>query len=240
MKRILDVLLHPEWWNPICTWPVFSATSYAMVRRLHQQGLSPRTIIDVGANVGQFAVACATIFPAARIYAFEPNPASACLLEKNVSKFTNVTVFTHALGEEQGEATFHINSHSHSSSLLPLGEHHKQAFPQAKEISDIQVPVRRLDDLEDGLMLAAPVLLKLDVQGFEPQVLAGATKVMARTDYVLVESSFKPMYKGEVHFRDLQELLLLRGFTFDRPLDFLKHPKTNEILQMDALFSRLQ
>ena len=170
MRRILDVLLHPEWWGPICTWPIFSATSYALVRRLQHQGISPRTIIDVGANVGQFAVACATIFPAARIYAFEPNPASAGSLEKNVSGFENVTVFTQALGNEQGEAIFHINSHSHSSSLLPLGEYHKEAFPQAKEVSHIQVPVQRLDDLEDRLTFEAPVMLKLDVQGFEHQV----------------------------------------------------------------------
>jgi FkbM family methyltransferase len=211
-----------------------------MVRRLQHQGISPRTIIDVGANVGQFAVACATIFPAARIYAFEPNPASAGSLEKNVSGFENVTVFTQALGNEQGEAIFHINSHSHSSSLLPLGAYHKEAFPQAKEVSHIRVPILRLDDLEDRLTFEAPVMLKLDVQGFEPQVLAGALKTMARTDYVLVESSFKPLYRGEVHFRELQELLFRHGFAFERPLDFLKHPKTNEILQMDALFSKQQ
>jgi hypothetical protein len=52
------------------TWPKFSATSYFMVSRLARQGVRPRTVLDVGANVAQFAVALEKLFPGARVHSF--------------------------------------------------------------------------------------------------------------------------------------------------------------------------
>lgn len=240
MGRILDTVTHPDWWRPILTWPVFSATSYEMVRRLTSQRIRPLTILDVGANVGQFSVACAEFFPDARIDAFEPNPASAERLRKNIARYPQVCVHEHALGVEPGRTSFNVNSHSHSSSMLKLGESHKAAFPHAQEVSRIEVEVKPLDDVLQFERLQSPVLLKLDVQGFEPQVLAGASGSLRHIDYVLVETSFEPLYVGEAHLRDVQAALSSSGFVFDRPLDVLRSPQTGEILQMDALFTKIR
>ncbi len=60
--KYLDLLLEPGAVRAIATWPKFSITSFKLVSGLAQQGILPRTVIDVGANVGQFAIASAMIF----------------------------------------------------------------------------------------------------------------------------------------------------------------------------------
>ena len=220
------------------SWPKFSLTSFVMVSGLKRQGLLPNTVIDVGANVGQFAVASSKIFPESRVYSFEPNPPCAVQLKKNVSTLGNVTVYELALGETKGEVEFHVNSHSHSSSILPLATSHLEAFPDARESSVIRVEVSTLDRVFETVELQHPVLLKLDVQGYELQVLLGGRDVLTRVDYVLLEASFKPMYQGEPVFVDIEKKMREFGFEFLRPVGFLRAPKTGEFLQMDALFQR--
>lgn len=220
------------------SWPKFSVTSYRMISGLKQQGLVPKIIIDVGANAGQFAVASAKIFPAAQIYSFEPNPPLAAQLKKNVSNLSNIKVHELALGEREGEIEFHVNSHSHSSSILPLAQSHLEAFPDARETSRINVQVSTLDKIFGNVELDSPTLLKLDVQGYELQVLQGGQQFLKRVDYVLLEASFKSMYQGEPVFMDIEMKMREFGFKFLRPVGFLRSPSTGEFLQMDAIFQR--
>ena len=79
-------------------------------------------------------------------------------------------------------------------------------------------------------------MLKLDVQGYEPQVLEGATETLKRVNYVLLEASFRPLYEGEGVFMEIARVMEGRGFDFLRPVDWLIDPRNGEILQMDALF----
>jgi FkbM family methyltransferase len=206
---------------------------------LMRQGLLPKTIIDVGANVGQFAVASSYIYPKSTVYSFEPNPPCASQLQKNVDGLSNVKVYQLALGDASGEIEFHVNSHSHSSSILPLASSHLDAFPDARESTIIRVEVSTLDKVFEGVEMQHPVLLKLDVQGYELQVLLGGQELLAHVDYVLLEASFKPMYQGEPVFVDIEKKMREFGFEFLRPVGFLRAPKTGEFLQMDALFQKL-
>src|SRR5215218_7991115 len=143
------------------SWPKFSVTSYFMVSRLLKQGVVPRTVVDVGANVGQFAVASAKLFPEAEVHSFEPIPECAAELRKNVARLGNVAVHPFALGEEKGSVSFHVSSHSHSSSVLPMAETHRKAFPEAWEERTIEVEVSTLDRAFEGVELKRPVLIKL-------------------------------------------------------------------------------
>jgi FkbM family methyltransferase len=219
------------------TWPKFSRTSYRIVNSLRDQGLVPGSVLDVGANVGQFAVASSKIWEGCVIHAFEPVPESAEKLRDNCRKL-GVKVHEVALGDADGAAVIHINSHRHSSSVLSLGERHSEAFPFAREIGAIEVPLRRLDSIFDPKDLPRPILMKLDVQGYESWVLRGATEVLRIVDYVLLEASFRPLYDGERTFNELLPIMGSLGFRFLRPVDWLQDPKTGEVLQMDALFAR--
>lgn len=224
--------------HSLLNWPKFSLTSFAMISQLMRQGVSPKTVIDVGANVGQFAVASAKLFPNVCVHSFEPNPACANLLSNHVKSLRNVLVYPIALGDKDGEIAFHVNSHSHSSSILPLTKNHLEAFPNAREVSSIQVKVSTLDRVFSGVGLVKPVLLKLDVQGYEAQALRGAADTLKRVDYVVLEASFKPMYEGEMLFMDVVHLMEGYGFSFSRPIGWLPDPHTGEIIQMDALFCK--
>jgi len=236
MGSLAYLLSHPDAWVALLSWPKFSATSFRMVSSLMRQGIIPRTVIDVGANVGQFAVACAKIFSGVTIHSFEPLPGCVERLKRNVARLRDVHVYPLALGAEGGEVTMHINSHSHSSSILALGERHRRAFPGAREIGDIKVKMSTLDLEMKSMSLERPVLLKLDVQGYETLVLEGAAETLDKVDYVLLEASFRPMYQGEGAFMDIAKTMEDRGFEFLRPVGWLSDPHNGEVLQIDALF----
>jgi len=238
MSRYLDLLLEPGSIRAIATWPKFSITSFKMVSALARQGILPRTVIDVGANVGQFAIASAMIFSNVEVHSFEPVPEIICELKKNVRTLSNVTVYPFALGERQGSCGFNINAHSQSSSILRLGKSHLQAFPDEREDRTIEVPLTTLDAVFDKIDLMPPVLLKLDVQGYEAQTLIGGTHTLQRCKYVVAEASFKPLYEGEIPFIELIAMMEREKFEFSRPVGWLTEPHTGEVLQLDALFQR--
>lgn len=232
-------MLDPPALAAILSWPVFSITSYKMLRGLAQQNIRPMTVLDVGANVGQFAVAAAKMFPLARVFCLEPSPDVYDQLKRNLRGLRNVTAFEVAAGDTEGVAQFHVNSHSHCSSLLELAQAHRAAFPRAREVSSVAVKTTTLDALFAAVELKSPVLLKLDVQGYEAHTLRGAVSTLRRVDYAVLEASFKPMYEGEILFLDLVRMMECYGFRFRRPVDFLADPATREILQVDALFERV-
>jgi FkbM family methyltransferase len=232
------ILVEPSAWPALVSWPKFSLTSYHMVLALQRQGVVPKTIIDVGANVGQFAVASAKTFPDSVVHSFEPQLDCVQRLIRHTRGLKNVEVYPMALGAHAGNVQLHVNSHSHSSSILALGQRHRDAFPDAREVGSISVPLSTLDHELGTRPLAGPVLLKLDVQGYEPAVLQGAQQLLNRIDYVLLEASLSPMYEGELTFMQIVRLMEGNGFGFLRPLDWLKEPRTGEVLQMDALFAK--
>lgn len=156
------------------------------VIRLHQVpkrtllGLSRHnigTIIDVGANEGQFARTAAKIFPRAELYCFEPledpfRKLSAWAQSQN----GRVRCFQMALGDQEGEAEMHLHvQHTPSSSLLASTATCHRLYPQTQVESLTRVRVSTLDEaLKDALdRMPRELLLKLDVQGFEDRVLRG-------------------------------------------------------------------
>ncbi len=220
----------------LATWPVLSLTSFNLVDSLRRQGIAPRTVIDVGANVGQFAVAAARLLKPAALYSFEPLPAAAKRLERNLSSIKGAIAIPMALGDREGSSSFHVNAHSHSSSILPLGPGHRAAFPSATETTTIMVPTGTLDTFFTGKFLEEPILLKLDVQGYEAKVLSGGVVTLGRVEWVVAETSLRQMYDGEPLFLDLVEMMKGFGFRFLRPVGWLTDPRCGEVLQLDALF----
>jgi len=218
-------------------WRCFSLTSYRMIDDLRRQGVLPKTVIDVGANIGQFAYASARLFDGVRVHSFEPVPDALTELRSNVRGLENVVIHECALGEQRGEASITVNEHVHASSFLPLTKTHEAYFPEARPQRSVTVPVETLDSVFGDVMLPGPVLLKIDVQGFEPYVLRGGRKTLARVDYVLMEASFRPMYEGELTFLDLVGEMHRYGFDFVRPVGWFARPETGEFVQCDALFA---
>lgn len=237
MGAILSLLEDPGAIKALATWPKFSKTSYFVVSELIRQGVSPGTVIDVGAHVGQFAVASAKLFPNVQVHSFEPVPDLTERLRRNVSGLGNVVVYPLALGEEEGVLSFHVNTYSQLSSALPLTQAYREAFPTAMEERSIKVKATTLDRIVSNIELRKPVLLKLDVQGSEAATLRGGMESLKRVDYVVLETSFKPLYEGELLFMEIARMMEEQGFHFDRPVGWPRLG-VDEFLQMDALFVR--
>ena len=239
LQKLVFFITNPGAVLGLLTWPRFSMTSYRMLSALKKQKLEFKTVLDVGANVGQFTVASLKLFPGVTIHAFEPQPDCMTSLKKSIKDEGNVTTYNVALGEYEGTADFHVNSHNHSSSILKLADSHLQAFPEAKESESISVRVTMLDSLLKEKAWPRPCLMKLDVQGYERCVLQGGVETLKDVDFVIIETSFKPLYEGEALFLEMVEIMRSHGFEFVRPVGWLMHPETEEMLQMDALFSKL-
>lgn len=234
--RILELLKTPGAFSSLLKWSKFSLAAFQIISRAKLAGVQPRTVVDVGANIGQFAVASKHLFHDARIFPIEPDARIAERLRKNVGMSVAENVRVTAVGDNQGTATFHVNRDSQVSSLLPLGEDRIESFPDSRVVEEITVPVTTLNDLFGGVELAEPILLKIDVQGFEDRVIAGASLFLKRVRWVLMEVSFSKLYEGERDFETIVDLLKGHGFRFVRPMNFHISPKTGEIIEMDALF----
>lgn len=223
----------------IISWPKFSMASFLIISRLKHADVLPKTVIDVGANVGQFAIAASRLFNGAHIFSIEPDPKTAGILRKNTNGEIGIDISVVALGEFVGEAKFFVNRDSQVSSLLPLGDDRVSAFPDSTVESELNVRLSTLDALFGDRGLEKPILVKIDVQGFEDRVIRGGKKFLSEVDWVLIEVSFAELYQGELDFQGILSLLKENGFEFLRPMNFHMSPLTGEIIEMDALFRRV-
>lgn len=219
------------------TWPVFSVTSFRILSRLKRFGVQPKIILDVGANVGQFAVAAGKVFSSSTVYAFEPIPECFARLTRAVSGMPSVHVRNIALGAASGRIDFYVNRFSPSSSALRIGTAHQKAFPHAVEEKKINVGISTLDEV-CAEITEGPILLKVDVQGYEEMVLRGAKRLLQRVDYLVVELSFQPLYEEEPTFERMIALLREQGLELTCAVDLMRDPNTGVFLQVDGLFTR--
>jgi FkbM family methyltransferase len=197
-----------------------------------------KTIIDIGGFVGSFAYAMRMILPETQIYSFEPLVGNYQALVHNLSPFGHFKAFNTALGDHQGTTEFWQNDFTASSSVLDLGEVHKEAFPYAAQAHKITVPMGRLDDFLSQMNIEGQTLLKVDVQGYEMTVMENGLELLKKVQYVILETSFEPLYEGQPLFHDINGWMEAHGFRFAGDLDTLPSPKDGTILQADSLFIR--
>ena len=234
--RLIDFINTPGAFLAWASWSKFSLASYKIISRAKLQGVYPKTVIDVGANVGQFSVASNKLFTDAVVYPIEPDPQVAVKLRKNIGMPTSENILISAIGDYVGKASFQVNRDSQVSSLLHLGADRLECFPNSTVAQEISVPITTLDVLFQSMILIEPVLLKIDVQGFEDRVISGATEFLKRVQWVIIEVSFASLYEGERDFESIINLMKEHNFFFIRPLNFHISPKSKEIIEMDALF----
>ena len=198
-----------------------------------------QTVIDAGGGWGDFAKRIRRILPKAKIISFETHKPSFDILNNAMRDDKNFESHFVALNNYNGSTTFRVSSYDGSSSLLPMADLHKGAYPVSKNITEIQVDCKRLDDLVDANALAKNVLFKLDVQGAEKLVLEGAENVLAQTKIIFCEVNFQVLYEGCVLFNDLVEHLRQRHFKLIGIENVSQHPTSGMFLQADAWFERI-
>ena len=197
-----------------------------------------RTVVDAGANTGQFARRARRLFPAARLHCFEPVPEAFAALSAWAAADGAVTCHRCALGDAARRASFNVHAdHPPSSSLLPTTARSHEQWSQTVRQVEIEVEVQTLDAALAGHALETEILVKLDVQGFEDRVIAGATATLERSAACLLEVSVENFYEGQATFLALATALDRVGLRFAGVDDQAVAPD-GHVLFFDALFTR--
>jgi FkbM family methyltransferase len=209
-----------------------------LVHLLDRYGV--KTLLDVGANVGQFAKRIIAAGYPNKVLSFEPVSSSHSMLSKNAEGYEQWQVARRcALGGERRTVMVNIAGNSESSSLLPMLERHVRALPVSKYLGAEETELVRLDDVLDEYLAAdegKSLALKMDVQGFEGEVLDGASRTLKDTKVIYTEMSLCPLYDREVPFFDLYSRILKLGFRCVGISPGFLDPTTWEVLQVDATF----
>ena len=170
------------------------------------------SIVDVGANKGQFSLMLKAAHPAASIHAFEPLAEAANVFDHVFAGITGVSLHRFAAGPEAGETAINLSGSADSSSLLPIGALQDRAFPGTATIAKRMIQVRRIDDVLTGWTPIQPLLIKLDVQGYELEALRGMPDLLGQAAYVYAELSFAQFYEGQPLAAELIAWLGESGF----------------------------
>ena len=197
-------------------------------------------VFDVGANTGQYARGLRTIGYKNRIVSFEPlREAHATLLASSRRDADWVVAPRMAIGDADGEAEINVSANLVSSSLRNMGEAHERIAPDSKYLATERVSVRIVDSVfpEYGSAAHRP-LLKIDTQGYELQVLMGATKCLPHFIGVQVELSLTELYVGQELFMDVAGWLTRRHMELVGLFPGLVDMDSGRLLQVDGLFFR--
>jgi FkbM family methyltransferase len=196
-------------------------------------------VLDVGANSGQFATECRAGGYRGEILSFEPSAtAHAALLRASASDPLWNVAPRMALGASSGEIEINIAANSFSSSILPMLDTHLAAAPESSYIEKEKVQLCRLDDALPDIGSGRRIFLKLDVQGYESQVLAGAPQLLSRVLAVQLEMSLTPLYEGELLMLDMCSNMLRHNFELWDLSPGFRDSATGRLLQIDGIFTR--
>jgi FkbM family methyltransferase len=200
------------------------------------RNLDIKTVIDVGANTGQFATEIHAILPEAAIYSFEPLRECYDFLVDNMSHVPKFQAFNFALGGEDSQIEMHRSHFTPASSILRMSELCRQAFPFTSKDVIEKIAIRQLDDVARGLDLLENILIKIDVQGFEDRVIAGGLWTIQIAKLLIVELSFESLYDGQPLFDTIHQTVKRMGFAYHGNFSQILNPIDGNILQADGIF----
>ena len=208
-----------------------------LAQLVHTLGLfGVDTVVDVGANEGQYAAGLRAHGWDGPIVSVEPIPAVHARLAARAAGDPRWTVLPPlAVGAEDGDALLELSAESDMSSLLPQGEILRRVSPSSAVRERLRVPLRRLD----GLALpAGRLFLKLDVQGGEWAALDGAAGLLPRVAGLQVEMALVTLYEGERPWRETVDRLEGLGFALHLLIPGYYERKLGRQVQVDGVFYR--
>lgn len=196
-------------------------------------------VLDVGASRGYYALSLRAAGYHGAIVSFEPLPESFRVLQQHAQGDAAWNLERVALGSADREADIHVAGNAVSSSLLPMAERHLAAAPQARYVADEHVHLARLDTVAGPYVSAdTRAYLKMDVQGYEDQVLLGATEILSRVILIESELSLCQLYDGQMLCVDMIGFLARLGYDLVAVQDGFVEAATGRTLQIDGIFAR--
>ena len=198
------------------------------------------TVLDVGANIGQFAMGLRESGYKGRIISFEPLSEAYSHLLINSKKDANWIIAPRmAIGNKEGKKTINISGNSYSSSILKMTETHIKGAPDSAYIDSEEIYINKLDNIWGTFLKNKDsIFIKIDVQGYELEVLEGAINTLPKIKGIQIELSLVPLYENQLLFRDMLDYITNLGFELWDMLPVFRDRQSGKLLQFDGIFFR--
>ncbi len=207
------------------------STMEQFCRHLKRIGYAPRSIIDVGVADGTLELH--SVFPDAEFLLVEPLEEFMPALDWLKSRY-RAHIALCAAGAVDGKATLKFGPSirdMHGATLATMQDPQERRLHASREVH-----VRRLDAIVSELDLQAPMLLKIDAQGAELDIIAGAERIMHLVDVVIVEATFFSFNRKQPLFDETLSFMLERGFYPYDMFGGLNRPLDGALGQIDIAF----
>lgn len=214
-------------------------TSEEVLLKTILQNFNIRTILDVGANEGQFAHKLIELDFDGKIFSFEPIEAVFQTLQKNASPFPNWTPVHMGVGRQPGEHIINVSENLASSSLYAVNNESVSVDPTTRTSRQESIKVTTIDTfMRENGPLEKELLLKLDIQGYELEALHGALENLSQFKLIQAELSFTKVYEGAPLYNEVIAFMERYGFEIFTFIPAFIDSKTGRMLQADGIFAR--
>ncbi len=209
------------------------------MRRVIMDNHKIDTILDVGANTGQYGLLMRELGYTGKLISFEPMKKAFQELENNAKSDSSWITINHALGHKDGRSVINISNNSFSSSILEMLPTHENSAPTSKYVAKEEIEIKKLDSVFDSVCpKGSNVMLKIDTQGYEKNVLDGSTESLKNIGVIELELSLVPLYENGSLYLEMIELLNGKGFDLFYLENVFSNPDTGQLLQVDGIFVR--
>jgi FkbM family methyltransferase len=212
----------------------------ALRRNILFNRLNITLLIDVGANAGYYGKEIRKAGYKNKIISFEPIKNAFDVLLINTKKFKQWEAYNLALGVEDTQTEINISENSCSSSILNILDTHTNAEKSASYIGKQNITIKTLDSFIDTLSFKThkEIYLKIDTQGFELEVLKGATKALTYINTIQLEMSLEPLYAQQALYNEVFTFLWQHGYTLIDIEPGFTDKHTGKLLQIDGIFRK--
>jgi FkbM family methyltransferase len=222
--------LLPEKWKRYIKGDLFRVPeTESSIRRMKRLGFNPGVAVDVGAYVGEWTRSFRRIFPDSHVLMIEPQASKIALLAKAAAELPNVELRLVLLGA-RAEANIGFCESETASSVLAESENRRPP--------NTYLPMTTLDAVTEGSAFARPDFIKLDVQGYEIEVLRGGVRTLESAEAVLMEVNLLELYEGTPLFHESADYMGKQGFQVYELGSLIRRPYDGALWQADVIFVR--
>ena len=192
-------------------------------------------VIDIGANIGYYALLEARMASQGKVYALEPDPKNNKLLNSNVdlNNYENIKIFPYAVGNKNGKEKIYIGNKSNWSSFTKN--------PNYKITNEAEVPIIKLDSFIDKYLKKNPKFIRMDVEGYELNILKSMSELLESNSPLKLQIEIHPSWLNLISKKDLSELLdILKRNNFKVKAIFLEvYPYNYESIKTINLLRKI-
>lgn len=173
-------------------------------------GIDPKVILDVGSRDLDQSIEFNSVYPNAKIHAFEPNPVQFEICKQKKVPYENISVHQYALGDIEGKVEFHLTlgNIGASSLLKPIDV----PFASTQEVQKIGVQCIRLESFLKNNNIDNIDILWMDTQGVELLALMGMGEYLKKVKFLHCEAATAAYYEGHILKDKLDSYLMENGF----------------------------